>query len=208
MSGEVVLVVEDTELLRRMYADKLTQDGYSVLPAADGLEALSLLKTHTVDLILLDLVMPRMSGLEMLDVIKKDPRIRHIPVIILSNLGQESDVQKGVEMGAVDYLVKNEARPADVSVKITAILTGAVAAEPAGADGSGDMFRAAAGASYRLQVRDREGDAEALISAARMPRRFWCPSCEVELVLELVPQPRRTGWYDAHFECPECHREY
>ncbi len=207
MAGEIILVVEDTELLRRMYADKLAQDGYSVLPAGDGLEALALLKSHTVDLILLDLVMPRMSGLEMLDIVKRDPRMKDIPVIVLSNLGQESDVQKGIEMGAVDYLVKNEARPADVSVKITAVLSGGVVAEPAG-ELEHVNAEAPRADSFRVHLRDREGDADALVAAARLTRRFWCPACEVELVLELVPQVRRHGWFDAHLECPQCRREY
>lgn len=202
MAGETVLVVEDTELLRRMYADKLRQDGYVVLAAADGLEALALLRSHTVDLILLDLVMPRMSGLEVLDTVRHDPRTADIPVLVLSNLGQETDVEKGIEMGAADYLVKNEARPADVSAKIAAYFAGAR---------TSDAVPAAApmpAHAYGLFVRDREGDADDLVSDAGLARRFWCPMCEAELVLSLLPQPTRPGWYDAHFECPVCHRGF
>ncbi|MDP2233861.1 MAG: response regulator, partial [Actinomycetota bacterium] len=87
MSKLTILVVEDTELLRRIYSDKLTQDGYDVLAAGDGFEALNLLRSNKVDLVLLDLIMPRMSGIEALEAIKADPRTREIPVIILSNLG-------------------------------------------------------------------------------------------------------------------------
>lgn len=201
MAGETILVVEDTELLRRMYADKLTQDGYTVLPAADGLEALSLVRSHSVDLILLDLVMPRMSGLEVLDTVKSDPRISDIPVIVLSNLGQEDDVKRGMEMGAADYLVKNEARPADVSAKIAEYFSGSAtpAAAPASAPGL---------SSFNVHVRDREADAESLVAYSCLTRRFWCPTCEVELVLNLVPTPHRPGWFDAHLECPSCHRGY
>lgn len=203
MPGKTVLVVEDTELLRRMYADKLAQDGYEVLSAGDGLEALSYLKTHDVDLVLLDLVMPRMSGLELLDTMKRDPRTAGIPVIVLSNLGQESDVQKGIELGALDYLVKNEARPADVSAKITAVFSGA--------DGGGlaaDPVEEPAEKTFRVYIRDHEGDCDALVDERRLSRRFWCPACEVELSLELVSDPERPGWYDAHLECSNCHRGY
>lgn len=195
MATFTVLVVEDTELLRRIYSDKLAQDGYEVLSAGDGLEALNLLRSNKVDLVLLDLVMPRMSGIEALDAIKADPRTREIPVIILSNLGQETDVERGLAMGAVDYLIKNEAKPADVADKIQATL-GLMAG------------RMAESHSYRLAVRDREADADRFVNDNHLERRFWCPACEVELLLELLPKQNEQGWYDAHLICPMCGKEY
>jgi len=190
-----VLVVEDTELLRRIYSDKLAQDGYDVLSAGDGLEALNILRDAKVDLVLLDLIMPRMSGIEALEAMKADPRTREIPVIILSNLGQESDVERGLGLGAIDYLVKNEARPADVAEKIRVTLE-----LMAGRKGER--------AGYRLVVRDREGDADRFIADAQLNQRFWCPACQVELSLELLAKPDRDGWYDAHLICPLCGKEY
>jgi CheY-like chemotaxis protein len=177
-----------------MYSDRLQQDGYRVVSAADGLEALSILRSDTPDLILLDLVMPKMSGLEILDLIKRDPRLKNIPVMILSNLGQDADIQRGLEMGAFDYMIKNDVRPADVSEKIKSVL---------GATSPTDI-----GTSFRLIVRDREADADGFVEAAGLPRRFWCPACEVELNLEVVPQKDRPGWYEAHLICPMCAREY
>ncbi len=193
--AHTVLIVEDTELLRRMYSDRLTQDGYRVLLAGDGLEALSVLRTDSPDLILLDLVMPKMSGLEVLDLVKKDPRLSNIPVIILSNLGQDEDVARCVQLGAIDYLIKNDARPADVSERIGAVL------RMTGGGATGDS-------GYKLLVRDREADADRLVTDAGLVRRFWCPACEVELNLELIPKSDAPGWYDAHFVCPLCGREY
>ncbi len=190
-----VLVVEDTELLRRMYSDKLTNDGYRVLAAADGLEALSILRTDTPDLILLDLIMPKMSGLEILEIIKKDPRLTRIPVVILSNLGQDADMQRALDLGATDYLIKNEVRPNDVADRINGILKMTGSAEVG-------LTR------YRVVVRDRDADADSLVRDAGLARRFWCPICEVELHLELLPKPTQKGWYDAHFVCPLCSREY
>lgn len=190
-----ILVVEDTELLRRMYSDRLETDGYRVLSAADGLEALSLLRTDTPDLILLDLIMPKMSGLEVLSLVKKDPRLKAVPVLILSNLGEDEDIRRGIELGAVDYMIKNDARPADVSEKISTVL------RVAGSRGGERP-------SFKLVVRDREADADAFVAQAALTRRFWCPACEVELNLELLPQADRTGWYDAHLLCPMCGREY
>ncbi len=194
MSSHTVLVVEDTELLRRIYADKLTQEGYTVHVAGDGLEALNILRTNTVDLVLLDLIMPTMSGLEALDAMKADPRTKNIPVIILSNLGQETDVERGLALGAVDYLIKNEAKPADVAEKIRLTLE-----FMAGRQLNED--------SYRLFIRDHEGDADRFVGDNKLPRRFWCPACEVEAMLELVPKRDQAGWYDAHLVCPSCGKE-
>ncbi len=188
-----VLVVEDTELLRRMYADRLTQDGYTVLLAADGIEALSVLRTNTPDLILLDLMMPRMSGLEVLETVQRDPRLSAIPVLMLSNLGQDDDIKRCLDLGAVDFLIKNDARPADISARIAA------AARPRPEEGA---------EPYRLLLRDREADAERFIADAGLTHRLWCPSCQVELSLELVPQPDRPGYYDAHLTCLMCGRAF
>lgn len=190
-----ILVVEDTELLRRIYSDKLTQEGYDVVQAANGIEALSALHENVIDLVLLDLIMPQMSGLEALEHIKADPRTRDIPVLILSNLGQEQDVERGVSLGAIDYLIKNEAKPADVAEKIKLTLQ-----YMAG--------RAGSSSSYRVLIRDHEADAERLINDSGLIRRFWCPACEVELQMELVPKPDQPGWYDAHLMCPGCGKEY
>lgn len=189
-----VLVVEDTELLRRMYSDRLTSDGYRVLSAADGLEALSLLRSETPDLVLLDLVMPKMSGLEVIELMNKDPRTEGIPVLILSNLGQDEDIRRGIELGAVDYLIKNDSRLTDVSAKIAAILKVSSHAEKTG--------------HYNMLIRDHEGDCDRLVADAGLTRRFWCPTCEHELHLEMIAKTERKGWYDAHLLCPICGREY
>jgi hypothetical protein len=113
---------------------------------------------------------------------------------VLSNLGQESDVERGMELGAIDYLVKNDARPADISECISTIL--------------GTSEGAAESRSYTLLVRDREADADSFVQQAGLQRRLWCPACEVELGLDLVPQASRPGWYDAHLVCPSCSREF
>jgi CheY-like chemotaxis protein len=193
VAGENILVVEDTDLFRHIYEDKLTQDGYVVRSASDGIEALNILRNEQVDLVVLDLIMPRMSGLEALDAMKADPRTREIPVIVLSNLGQETDIQRGLDMGAADYLIKSAAKPADVSAKIRDTLIAAAGShvEPA---------------SYRLHMRDHEGDADRLVSDAELQRRLWCPSCEEELAVELIQDLEHPGWYQAHLVCESCGR--
>jgi DNA-binding response OmpR family regulator len=189
-----ILVVEDTELLRRMYTDRLTQDGYRVLSASDGLEALSVMRNETPDLVLLDLIMPKMSGIEVLERIQSDTRLHEIPVLILSNLGQDEDIRRCVELGASDYLIKNDARPADIAAKIKSLLR--------------DAAEKSESAVYHLQIRDKELDADRFIADAQLTRRLWCPACEVELSLELAPVEGVPGHYDAHIVCLMCGREY
>jgi DNA-binding response OmpR family regulator len=195
VAGESVLVVEDTELLRRIYTDKLAQEGYKVFQAADGLECLNVVRTQPLDLILLDLVMPRMSGLEALEALKRDPRTKDLPVVILSNLGQDTDIQRGLDLGALDYLIKNSAKPADVSAKIRATLDNRNSAP-------------AETTAFRLTILDYERDADEFVAAAKLPRRFFCPACEVQLVLEMVPRSEKPGWYEAHLLCSKCGREF
>lgn len=195
MAGQRVLVVEDTELLRRMYRDRLAQDGYEVADAADGIAALELLRDNTFDVILLDLIMPRMGGIQVLEAVKRDPRTQGIPVIVLTNLGEEETIERAVALGAVDYLIKNETRPADVSSKVSLVLA---------------AYKAPSGASDAFVVYPRHdrGDVDPLVAQAGLKRRLWCPACENELALELVPDAKRPGWFTARFVCPACGRGF
>lgn len=101
-----VLLAEDDRFLRKAAAAMLRRQGFTVLTAEDGQEALRVAQAETPDLILLDLIMPRMQGFEVLKALKGDPQTAPIPVVILSNLGQESDSKAAGEMGALDYWVK------------------------------------------------------------------------------------------------------
>jgi len=195
MAGRRVLIVEDTDLLRRMYHDRLVQDGYEVLDAADGLAALSVLRDQPVDLILLDLIMPRMGGLQVLEAVKADPRTKDIPVVILTNLGEESTIEQAVSLGATDYLIKNQSRPADVSEKVTLTLE-AFGAGSTGAD------------AFHVFLRPDAGDVGPLVDDVGLKRMLWCPACENELALRLVPDPGHPGHYDAYFVCNTCGREF
>jgi CheY-like chemotaxis protein len=122
VAGETILVVEDSEMVRRIYVDLLGADGFKVLSACDGLECLTAMAREHVDLVLLDLVMPTLGGLEALAAIVRDPRTASVPVIILSNLGEEEDVRRGLDLGAVDYIVKGTTTTGYVTSKIRARL--------------------------------------------------------------------------------------
>ena len=101
-----VLLAEDDRFLRKAAETALKRHGFTVLPAVDGEEALRMARADTPDVILLDLIMPKLRGFEVLRALKADPATAKIPVIILSNLGQESDVNQAMEAGAVGYFVK------------------------------------------------------------------------------------------------------
>ena len=101
-----ILLVEDDRFLRKAAETTLKQQGYTVITAADGEEALRVARSAPPDLILLDVIMPKLNGFQVLDALKKDPTTAHIPVIILSNLGQDRDVQQAMEAGATAYFIK------------------------------------------------------------------------------------------------------
>lgn len=101
-----VLLVEDDEFLSSLLRNRLLKSGVEVMHAKDGQQALDGLKTYKPDLILLDLILPKRSGFDVMEAIRQDPSLENAPIIIISNLGQPEDVQKGQELGAVEYFVK------------------------------------------------------------------------------------------------------
>jgi DNA-binding response OmpR family regulator len=117
-----ILVVEDDQFLVSMYAEKLLGVGYRVLTAADGTAGLRLAEAERPDLVLLDVLLPRLDGFEVLRRLKANAATRHLPVIILTNLGEVEDVERGKSLGAVDYLVKAHFVPTEVVEKISQVL--------------------------------------------------------------------------------------
>ncbi len=115
---KTVLVVEDEEFLSRLLQNRLAKEDILVLLAKDGEEAIKVLKTEKPDLILLDLILPKKSGFDVLEDIKSDPTLQRAPTIIISNLGQDSDVARGKSLGAVEYFVKAQTSIDDLIVKI------------------------------------------------------------------------------------------
>ena len=117
-----ILVIEDDKYLINAYRVKLTAAGFEVKLAMDGEEAIEALKTFQPDIILLDLVMPKKDGFSVLEEIKRDSKTNKIPVIITSNLGQKEDVDRGMKLGAVDYIIKSDVSIADILTKINNIV--------------------------------------------------------------------------------------
>jgi DNA-binding response OmpR family regulator len=101
-----ILIIEDDRFLSSILKGRLEKEGFQVIQAFDGDEGLDTLKTLRPNLILLDLIMPKKSGFEVLEAMSADPELSSIPVMIASNLGQESDIEKAKSLGAIDYYVK------------------------------------------------------------------------------------------------------
>lgn len=117
-----ILVVEDDKFLREMIVRKLNKENYEVSQAIDGKEGLEKIKEIKPDLVLLDLIMPGVGGFKVLEEVQKDDEISDTPIVILSNLGQKSEVERGLELGAKDFLIKAHFTPKEIIKKIQAIL--------------------------------------------------------------------------------------
>lgn len=104
--GSQILAVEDDNFLRDLLSRKLGHENCDFIAAVDGETALKILETETPSIILLDLILPGIDGYEVLEKIKSNPKTKNIPVVILSNLGQESDIEKAKKLGADDFLIK------------------------------------------------------------------------------------------------------
>lgn len=118
-----ILIIEDDKFLRRVISQKLSREGYDISEAIDGEKGLKLVQEEKPDLVLLDLILPGIDGFEVLANLKKDPQLSKIPVIILSNLGQREDIDKGLKMGAIDYLIKAHFTPGEIIDRIDRILS-------------------------------------------------------------------------------------
>ena len=117
-----ILLIEDDSFLVEMYTTKFELEGFEVISAEDGKKGLDLALQEKPEIILLDILMPKMDGFAVLEALKKDKTTLNIPVVLLTNLGQKDDVKKGFEKGAVGYLIKAHFMPSEVVDKIMKIL--------------------------------------------------------------------------------------
>ena len=124
MAGQAktVLIVEDDVFLMSLLKNRMESEGFSVLAAKDGEEAIKVLKEIKPDLILLDIILPGRSGFEVLEEMKSDPQIQNSPVMIISNLGQDIDIDRGKNLGALEYFVKARSSMDDVVEKVGSFL--------------------------------------------------------------------------------------
>lgn len=119
-----ILIIEDDPLMIRLYQKTFTFDGHDVEIAQDGEEGLVKAKEVKPTLILLDIMMPKMNGLELLEKLKADEALKDIPVVVLTNLAGEHDAQEALSRGAIRYIIKSEQEPKDVTKVVEEILAG------------------------------------------------------------------------------------
>jgi CheY-like chemotaxis protein len=117
VKDKVILIIEDDPVLLRMYTEKFTFEGFRVLSARDGEEALKVVTQEKVDIILLDIMLPRMSGTDFLERFRKDDKSREIPVLALTNLATPEERERALKLGVREYLVKAMQTPEDVVEK-------------------------------------------------------------------------------------------
>ena len=115
VDGTRVLFVEDDASVAQMYQLKLELDGYHVVVAPDGLTALEMARVLLPDIIFLDIMLPKMDGLEVLEALRSDPRTASIPTVILSDWNEKEYIERSERLGALDHLTKSQTTPAKLS---------------------------------------------------------------------------------------------
>ncbi|MFH1790276.1 MAG: response regulator [bacterium] len=117
-----ILLVEDDIFLAGIYQKKFEVEGFKITVADNGEKGVAEAKKKKPDIILLDVLLPKLDGFAALKILKEDKETKNIPIILLTNLGQKDDVEKGIEMGAEDYLIKIHFKPSEVVEKVRKVL--------------------------------------------------------------------------------------
>jgi DNA-binding response OmpR family regulator len=125
-----ILIVDDDEMIRMMYQKIFVFNNFEVEVAADGQEGLQKAIDTKPDIILLDVMMPKLTGLQTLDKLKENEQTKSIPVIMLTSLNGQQDAEMGLSKGAVKYIVKSEYEPKEVAVAVKEVLGGYINKAP------------------------------------------------------------------------------
>jgi DNA-binding response OmpR family regulator len=186
-----ILLVEDSKAIQQIYKNKLTIEQFNVITADNGMEAIKILSQEKPDIILLDLMMPIMDGYKVLQVIKTDPRLSKIPVLVFSAKGQAEEVEKSLNLGAAGYIVKATTKPNEVVEQIRKVLTQRPEVHEL--------------THYIVEVRENAYDAKKLATDFNL-NDLKCPKCQAPLLLELIPDfSHENPWFSGKFLCSRCH---
>jgi DNA-binding response OmpR family regulator len=117
-----VLIIEDDSYISDMYKIKLEADDFEAVIASDGMTGMKMLRRQRPDAVLLDIIMPKMDGFSILKSIKEDPKLKEVPVILLTNLSQKENIKRGFDLGAADYVIKAHFTPSEVVKKVKNVL--------------------------------------------------------------------------------------
>lgn len=121
--GKKIVLVEDDSFMSGILAMHLTREGFAVIPVTDGAKACERIQTEQPSIVLLDIVLPGISGYDILQKLKQDESTKAIPVLILSNLGSKEEIQKGLDLGAAGYLVKANSMIEEIAAKVKEVLS-------------------------------------------------------------------------------------
>lgn len=121
--AEKILIIEDDYFIRELYERQLKKRGYDVVAAADGAEGLVKAAEVSPNLILLDIMLPKLNGLDLLGTLKAKPETKDIPVVLLTNLGQESVIKEGFKLGAKGYLIKSAYTPEQIISEVESFMS-------------------------------------------------------------------------------------
>jgi len=110
----LILLAEDDEFLQRMYSIKIEASGFSVVLASDGEEAIKKAKETNPDLALVDILMPKKDGFDVLKELRADPKFKNLPIIVLTNLSETEDIKRAKELGSNEYIIKSHFLPSEV----------------------------------------------------------------------------------------------
>ncbi|MBI5079526.1 response regulator [Candidatus Wolfebacteria bacterium] len=122
---EKILVVEDDQFLASLLKNRLQKEGFDVLLAKDGEEALDILESTQPELVLLDIILPKKSGFEVMEEVRENPKLEKLAIVIISNLGQSEDMIRGQQLGAIEYFVKAKTPLDELIKKIKEIIQSA-----------------------------------------------------------------------------------
>lgn len=202
MSKKIILIVEDQPGFRRIYRDVLETDGYEVLEAEDGATGWTMVQERKPNLVLLDLGLPILDGFEVLKKIRGDAQTRSIPVIIFSVLGEQKDIQRGMELGANDYTVKGFYTPRQILAKIKDLLSKLPPSDTVPAPAKASTFK--------VRMTTDWGEEPRFCAELGLTQGHPCPHCNTELVLELFPDYQRTDghWFTGHLTCTSCLKSF
>ena len=117
-----IVIVEDEEILLKILVEKFQQEKFEVFSAINGEEAILVTKKVNPDIVVLDIILPKKDGFEVLKELKSDANLKQIPVLVLSNLGQDEEIKKALSLGAIDYLVKTQHPIKEVVEKVKSYL--------------------------------------------------------------------------------------
>lgn len=195
-----VAIIEDEAAFRNIFKDLLVSDGYNVMTAEDGEKGWMLVRTEMPDLVLLDLALPRLHGFEVLQNIRADAATKDIPVVILTVVGEQDNVKKGLKLGATDYMVKGFYTPREILAKINEILS----KRPEIAEPTEHID------TYKIAIKERKLDATRLEHDMGFSVLFSCPACSESVIQELTADRTRSDghWFIARFICPVCKKKF